>query len=480
VDGFASGAHLRRGRLVVAVATFDERGCVLVRSADLSTAHIAAISGPNPTEWSMTKHGPHGTPPPGMALCGVASSLERILRLDHTMPSIQLYWEGDLAMGRRAAGEGTIYRRKDGRWEAAVILGGHRYRLYGQTRESVSRQLVTALRAHQEGQLPLGSRELFGRFWSVWLPSIRSNLRPRTWTRYEELGRIHLLPLLGTTRIGDLSVQNVQALHGRMLRMGTSPSTVHHAHAVLHRALADAVRWGVVSRNVAGLVPPPRMAIHEIQTLTGTQARELCRAAAGTRFEALYVLAVSTGMRQGELLALRWSGVDLDRGLVQVTGTMTRTEAGLSIAPPKTARSRRSVALADQAIEALIRHRERQQQEKELLGEAWVDEDLVFPNTIGGPMQRDHLVKRDFVPLLQRAGLPAIRFHDLRHTAATLLLSEGVHPKVASEMLGHATVAITLDRYSHVTATMQRAAAQSMSELLRGTPSRADFGPGSG
>ncbi|EQD33047.1 integrase family protein, partial [mine drainage metagenome] len=141
--------------------------------------------------------------------------------------------------------------------------------MYGQTRESVSRQLVSALRANQEGQLPLGSRELFGRFWNIWLPSIRSNLRPRTWTRYEELGRIHLLPLLGATRIGDLSVQKVQALHGRMLGMGISPSTVHHAHAVLHRALADAVRWGVVSRNVAGLVPPPRMATNEMQTLTG-------------------------------------------------------------------------------------------------------------------------------------------------------------------------------------------------------------------
>ena len=383
-------------------------------------------------------------------------------------------------MGRRAAGEGTIYRRRDGRWEAAVILGGHRYRLYGQTRESVSRQLVTALRAHQEGQLPLGSRETFGRFWNVWLPSIRSNLRPRIWTRYEELGRIHLLPLLGATRIGDLSVQKVQALHGRMLGMGVSPSTVHHAHAVLHRALADAVRWGVLSRNVAGLVPPPRMATHEMQTLSGAQARELCCAAAGSRFEALYVLAVTTGMRQGELLALRWSGVDLDRGLVQVTGTMTRTESGLSIAPPKTARSRRAVALADQAIEALIRHRVRQKQEKALLGEAWVEGDLVFPNSIGGPMQRDHLVKRDFAPLLQRAGLSAIRFHDLRHTAATLLLSEGVHPKVASEMLGHATVAITLDRYSHVTETMQRAAAQSTSELLRGTSGGPGPFPGSG
>jgi integrase len=348
-----------------------------------------------------------------------------------------------------------------------VVLDSHRFRFYGVTREAVSRQLVVALKAHQDGSLPGGGRETFGRFWEVWLPGMQPLLRPRTWRRYEELGRIHLLPVLGRVRLAKMGPQHVREVHRRMLEVGISPTTAHHAHAVLHRALADAVRWGVVSRNIASLVRPPRIASQEMKTLTAAEARALCQAAPGSRFGALYVLAVTTGMRQGELLALKWSAVNLEQRVVRVTGTVTRTETGLSITPPKTAGSRRAVVLASQAAAALERHRLDQAEERARLGDGWEDQDLVFTGAAGGLVDRDQLVRGDFLPLLQRAGLPLIRFHDLRHTAATLLLSQGVHPKVASEMLGHATVAITLDRYSHVTETMQRAAAESMSRLLQ-------------
>ncbi|MFZ0169297.1 MAG: site-specific integrase [Candidatus Dormiibacterota bacterium] len=369
-------------------------------------------------------------------------------------------------MAKHANGEGSVFRRKDGRWEAAVVLEAHRFRFYGPTREAVNRQLVAALKAHQDGSLPGEGRETFSRFWEVWLPGMQPLLRPSTWRRYEELGRIHLLPALGGVRLAKVSPQHVREVHRRMLEDGISPTTAHHAHAVLHRALADAVRWGMVSRNVAGLVRPPRITSQEMKTLTAEEARALCQTAAGSRFEALYVLAVTTGMRQGELLALKWSAVNLEQGVVRVTGTVTRAEAGLSITPPKTVRSRRAVVLASQATAALERHRVAQSEERSRLGGAWEDQDLVFSTASGGLVERDQLVRGDFLPLLKRAGLPVIRFHDLRHTAATLLLSQGVHPKVASEMLGHATVAITLDRYSHVTETMQRAAAESISRVL--------------
>jgi integrase len=369
-------------------------------------------------------------------------------------------------VAKHANGEGSVFRRKDGRWEAAVVLDGHRFRFYGPTREVVNGELVAALKAHQDGYLPGGGRETFGRFWEVWLPGMQPLLRPRTWLRYEELGRIHLLPVLERVWLGKIGPQHVREVHCRMLEAGISPTTAHHAHAVLHRALADAVRWGMVSRNVAGLVRPPRITSQEMKTLSAAEARVLCQAAAGSRFEALYVLAVTTGMRQGELLALKWSAVNLEQGVVRVTGTVTRSEYGLSITPPKTLRSRRAVVLAHPATAALERHRVAQAEERCRLGGAWEDQDLVFSTATGGLVERDQLVRGDFLPLLKRAGLPVIRFHDLRHTAATLLLSQGVHPKVASEMLGHATVAITLDRYSHVTQTMQRAAAESISRLL--------------
>ncbi len=369
-------------------------------------------------------------------------------------------------MTKHANGEGSVFRRRDGRWEAAVVLDGHRFRFYGPTRGAVNGHLVAALKAHQDGSLPGGGRETFGRYWEVWLPGMQPLLRPRTWIRYEELGRIHLLPTVGRVRLAKMGPQNVRELHRRMIEDGMSPTTAHHAHAVLHRALADAVRWGMVSRNVAGLVRPPRVTSPEMKTLTAEEVRILCRAAAGSRFEALYVLAVTTGMRQGELLALKWSAVNLEQGVVRVTGTVTRTKSGLAITPPKTARSRRAVVLTSQAAVALERHRLGQAEERARLGGGWEDQDLVFTGPSGALVDRDQLVRGDFIPLLKRALLPAIRFHDLRHTAATLLLSQGVHPKVASEMLGHATVAITLDRYSHVTETMQRAAAASMTSLL--------------
>ncbi len=226
------------------------------------------------------------------------------------------------------------------------------------------------------------------------------------------------------------------------------------------------MRWGALSRNVVGLVHPPRMAETELRTLNPGQVRALCAAAAGDRFEALFVVAVTTGLRQGELLALRWRDVNLDAATLQVTGTLTRDDQGLAVTAPKTARSRRQVVLAPPSVAALIRHRSLQAVERERMGAIWVDHDLVFPNVIGGPMQRDHLIRRHFVPLLRRAGLPTLRFHDLRHTAATLLLGGGVHPKIAAEMLGHTTVAITLNRYSHVTETMQREAAQVMGAII--------------
>jgi integrase len=209
---------------------------------------------------------------------------------------------------------------------------------------------------------------------------------------------------------------------------------------------------------------------HEMSVLAPEQVHVLLEAAKGDRLEALYVLALSTGMRQGELLALRWRDLDLDldNATLQVRGTVQRTMVGLIIAEPKTTRSRRRVALSPTAVETLRTHRIWQVSERLALGSAWEDQDLVFPNTIGKPIEATNLLRSSFFPLLAKAHLPRIRFHDLRHTAATLLLSRGVHPKVVAEMLGHATISITLDTYSHVLPDMQREAARAMETVLGG------------
>ncbi|HET9110690.1 MAG TPA: site-specific integrase, partial [Ktedonobacterales bacterium] len=180
----------------------------------------------------------------------------------------------------------------------------------------------------------------------------------------------------------------------------------------------------------------------------------------------LYVLALSTGMRQGELLGLRWREVDLDRATARVTATLQKTGARLELAAPKTHRSKRQIALTPSAVSVLHAHRARQAEERLRAGAAWADWDLVFCNQVGGPLQKGNVLVKDFVPLLKRAGVRRVRFHDLRHTAATLLLGRGVPVKVVSELLGHASIAITLDVYAHVLPDMQAQAAEVMEAAL--------------
>ncbi len=372
-------------------------------------------------------------------------------------------------MGRRGNNEGSIYRRQDGRWTASVsVEGGQRKYYYGRTRQEVSRKLTVALRARQEG-LPLTSdRQTVSQYLEHWLESVNPSLRPRTWTRYEELLRLHAVPEIGHLSLAKLSPQHVQRLYAGRLEQGLSPTTVRHLHTTLHTALSQAAKWGIVARNVISLVSPPRSTHREMAVLSPEETRALLGTAAGDGLEALFVLALSTGMRQGELLGLRWKGVDLEAGRLHVTTSLQWTRDGPVFAEPKTARSRRQITLTQAAVDALRHHRVEQAQERLQLGASWEDNDLVFSNYIGRPVSPWILI-RHFHELLAKADLPKIRFHDLRHTAATLLLGQGVHPKIVSEMLGHSNIATTLDLYSHVTPVMQRQAAEVMDAVLSGS-----------
>jgi integrase len=249
-------------------------------------------------------------------------------------------------------------------------------------------------------------------------------------------------PLLLTTR------HNATKLGSRL-----SPRTVQYIHVVFHRALKQALRWRLVTRNVAEAVDPPRVPKKVVTPLSLKQARVFLEAASGNRLEALYALAVYTGMRQGELFHLTWDDVDLDAGVLRVRGS-------------KTARSRRTVTLSETALDALKCHLEKQLGEIDKAGSLWRENGLVFATEIGTPLNRHDLTQRSFRPLLAKAGLPQIRFHDLRHTCATILLSKGVHAKFVQELLGHATIAITLDTYSHVLPGMGGEIADAMDAAL--------------
>lgn len=241
---------------------------------------------------------------------------------------------------------------------------------------------------------------------------------------------------------------------------------MRHLHVVLHRALDQALRWGLVPRNVSEAVDLPKLQKKEIRPLSGDEARRLLGAARGDRSEALYVLAVHCGLRQGELLGLPWEDVDLGTGTLQVRRTLTTTKGGPRFTAPKTAKSRRRIKLTTGAVDALRCHHDRQFEESTRLAGLWQDYGLEFATTTGTPINPSNLTSRSFKPLLKRAGLPDIRFHDLRHTCATLLLSKGVHPKLVQELLGHATIAITLDTYSHVLPGMGDQAANAMESAL--------------
>lgn len=260
---------------------------------------------------------------------------------------------------------------------------------------------------------------------------------------------------LGRIPLTRLAPADLSECYAAMMASGSAPRTAGHAHRVLGRALRDAEVSGVVTRNVARLVRPPRVPHAEMQTLTGEQARQMIEAAKGERLGALYITAVASGARLGELLALNWRNVDLTRGAIRIIATMTRTEHGMVVGETKTAASRRTVPIGRAATDALRAHRLAQAEERLRLGLGKASEtDLVFNDEIGRPVDGTH-ASHMFGAFLSRAGLPRIRFHDLRHTAATLLLEAGTHPRVVAERLGHTTPSLVLNVYGHVTERMQ-------------------------
>jgi integrase len=307
-----------------------------------------------------------------------------------------------------------------------------------------------------------------GDYLDRWLTdSVRDTVRQNTWERYEQIVRLHIKPALGRVKLKSLTPTHVRALYRDKLDAGLATRTVQYIHTTLHKALKQAMNDRLVPRNVTEAVKAPRPSSKEVMPLSAGQARALLKAARGDRFEAIYVLAITAGLREGELLGLKWEDVDLGTEKLSVRRGLTITKYGPALGAPKRNKSRRSIRLTAPAAEALKRHKLTQKAERLRLGSLWEDNDLIFPNQTGGLMRPWSLTGGPSLRLLRRAGLPeTTRFHDLRHTCATLLLSKGVHPKIVQELLGHASISITLDTYSHVLPNMQEKAVDAMESAL--------------
>lgn len=393
---------------------------------------------------------------------------------------------------RRGNGEGTITQRTDGRWEARItLLDGRRKSFYGRTRRDVAASLMRAQHAQGIG-LPIitDERLTIRAYLDQWLETRKPpRLRDATYRRYRQL-LAHVSNAYGELRLTRLTAGQITLLYARLQQghdadetaasanrgPARSATTVHHVHTVLRKALADAVRQGLLVANPTDRVDAPKLRRPPIEPFTREETLRLLDAARGDRLEALYILAVSTGMRLGELLALTWRYVHLDTAKLQVVASLQRVsrngDVGNSwrVGEPKTSRSRRQITLSQTAVDALRAHRLRQLNERLAAGPVWQEQDLVFCNEIGLHLSGMSVTRYQYRRLLERARLPQRRFHDLRHTAATLMLLGNVPAKVVSETLGHSTIAITLDTYSHVLPDMQAQAATVMDTMLTAQP----------
>jgi integrase len=312
-------------------------------------------------------------------------------------------------------------------------------------------------------------RQTLEQFLKDWLEnSVRPSVRPATYVSYEHHIRNHIVPEIGRLPLHKLSPQQVRALLNHKLAAGASPRSVAYLRVVLRAALNKARKWNLVARNVAELVDPPKAERYRIEPLSPQQARRLLDTVMGNRLEALYAVAIASGLRMGEILGLGWQDIDLERGQMAISRSLQRQKGrGLVLIDTKTDRSRRTIALPQPLIAVLRAHRIRQLQERLAAGSRWQDRALVFTSTVGTGVEPRNL-HRAFKVLLAKAGLPEIRFHDLRHSAASLMLAQGVPLRVVMEVLGHSSISLTANTYSHVMPSLVQDAAEKMGDLLFG------------
>ena len=367
-----------------------------------------------------------------------------------------------MARKRRGRGEGSIYQRKDGTWVANVSFGyranGRRIRkeVTGKTKKSVQEKLRAVMQ--QSGQADVTKMKLAEHL-AIWLKSKKRKLAPGTYANYERMIRLHIIPHIGHCVLAKLRPLHVSEMYTEIDEAGGSANIQREVGSVLFSAMSQAVKLRLIESNPCHDIDRPRVEKPEMKIFSREQVDTFFEYAKDDDLYPLYVTAIATAMRSGELYALYWKDINFETKSIHVQRSLEEIGGHQRLKPPKSSHSNRRIELPKFAMDVLHSHR------KKALTEGLLDSP-VFCDSNGGWLRRSNVARRSFHPLLKRAKLPRIRFHDLRHTAATLLLLQGVHPKIVSERLGHASIEITLNTYSHVLPSMQKAAAEKLDQLF--------------
>jgi integrase len=380
--------------------------------------------------------------------------------------------------------KGHMRERSPGKWAIVLDLADpvsgkrkRKWHAFSGTKREAQTECARLIAAMSGGSYTEPAKTTVAQFFERWLAHMASQVAPRTHERYSELALKNIVPLLGAVRLSGLRPEQIGTAYAKALANGRrdgagglSPRTVHHMHRILRQALAEAVRWRMLTTNAADLVNPPKVERRSMQTYDMPETAILIEAARGTRILVPALLAVLCGLRRGEILALRWRHLDIETGQLAVVESLEQTTTGLRFKETKSGRAR-TVALSATVVAELRAHRTRQAKTLLRLGIRLNPETLIVAREDGEPMQPRSLT-HEWQKLVSRRKLRSVRFHDLRHAHATHLLASGVHPKIASERLGHSSVGITLDLYSHVTRGMQADAAALVDAALQAAISR--------
>jgi len=339
-------------------------------------------------------------------------------------------------------------------------------------RTAPSKRQAERLRTELLGEVDKGnyrkpSKETVSDYLKFWLTNYaKQRLTPKSYERYESVVRIHILPDLGNIPITALRPEDLQSLYTTKISGGLAPRSVKYIHIVMHKALVVAMKWEKVTHNVADSVDPPQARRNEMQIWDESEIVRFLQAAQNTPYHVLFTLAIYSGARRGELLALRWQDIDLDTGQMSISRSLHQIGTRFVFTQPKTEKSRRLVALPSTVILLLRQLRESSEYLRARMNMSVSNNDLIFTASIDGKPLRPNSVSRAWTIIARRAGLKVIRFHDARHTHASLLLKQGTHLKIISERLGHANISVTADTYSHMLPGMQEAAATRFDEAI--------------